>query len=82
VGLIGAGGISRAHLPAYQRFPERVQLAPVCDVRADAAVLLAEPAGVRDVFTDAGEMLEQADIDTVDLCTVHDQHAPLAVTAA
>lgn len=82
VGLIGAGGISRAHLPAYQRFPERVQLAAVCDVRADAAAQLAEAAGVRDVFTDAREMIERADIDAVDICTFHDQHAPLAVAAA
>ncbi len=82
VGLIGAGGISRAHLPAYQRFPERVQLAAVCDVREEAAAQLAEAAGVRDVFTDAREMLERAPIDAVDICTVHDQHAPLAVAAA
>jgi predicted dehydrogenase len=82
VGLIGAGGISRAHLPAYQRFPDRVELAAVCDVRADAAAELAATAGVREVFADAREMLERADVDAVDICTVHDQHAPLAIAAA
>ena len=37
VGLIGAGGISRQHLPGYQHDRERVRLAAVCDISEEAA---------------------------------------------
>ncbi|MBI2194532.1 MAG: Gfo/Idh/MocA family oxidoreductase [Planctomycetes bacterium] len=82
VGMIGAGGISRAHLRAYQRFPGQAALVAVCDVREDAARQRAAEAGVSAVYTDAERMLREASIDAVDLCTVHDQHAPLGIAAA
>jgi predicted dehydrogenase len=34
------------------------------------------------VFVDADAMLKSADLDAVDICTIHDQHAPLAIAAA
>ena len=37
VGLVGTGSIARAHLPAFQQFPESVQLTAVCDIREEAA---------------------------------------------
>ena len=82
VGLIGAGGISRQHLPGYQLAPDDIRLTAVCDIREDAALKFADEAGVDAVFTSADEMLEQSDIDAVDICTIHDQHAPLAIAAA
>ncbi len=66
VGLIGTGSISRAHLPGYQLAPDRVRLTAVCDIRADAARQFAA----------------DAQIDAVDICTIHDTHAPLAIAAA
>ena len=42
----------------------------------------ASDAGVEAVFTDAREMFEQSDIDAVDICTIHDTHADLAIAAA
>ena len=82
VGLIGTGGISRQHLPGYQLDPDRVRLSAVCDIREDAARQFASDAGVESVFTDAREMFEQSDIDAVDICTIHDTHADLAIAAA
>ena len=82
VGLIGTGGISRQHLPGYQLAPDDIRLTAVCDIREDAALKFADEAGVDAVFTSADEMLEQSDIDAVDICTIHDQHAPLAIAAA
>lgn len=82
VGLIGTGSISRQHLLGYQHAPERVRLTAVCDIREQAAHGFAAEANVDAVFTDAEQMLEEADLDAVDICTIHDQHAPLAIAAA
>jgi predicted dehydrogenase len=81
VGLIGAGGIAREHLRAYQQFPDRVQLAAVCDVNGAAANEFAADAGVAHVYSDPARMLAEASIDAVVICTIHDQHAPLAIAA-
>ena len=82
VGLIGTGRMGRAHLPAYQQFPDKVRLTAVCDIYEDVAQQYAKDAGVDKVYTDATKMLSEADIDAVDICTIHDQHLPHVVAAA
>ena len=82
VGVIGTGGISRRHMDAYLRHPDRVQLTAVCDIVRPLAEEYASKTGVRAVYTDYGEMLRQADIDAVDICTGHRQHAEQAIAAA
>ncbi len=82
VGLIGTGGISRQHLPGYQLKPDDIRLSAVCDIREDAAREFAAEANVDSIFTSADAMLEHADIDAVDICTIHDTHAELAIAAA
>ena len=82
VGLVGTGGISNAHLTAYLEHPDRVQLTAVCDLDESRAQEYAKKAGVEAVYTDFDQMLREADIDAVDNCTFHPQHAPLAVAAA
>ena len=82
VGLIGAGRMARAHLAAYSQFPERVKLTAVCDIDENAARMFASEANVSRVFLDMEKMLEEADIDAVDICTVHDAHLPQVLAAA
>jgi len=82
VGLIGAGRMARAHLAAYTQFPDRIKLNAVCDIDENAARQFAEEANVSRVFLDAEKMLEEADIDAVDICTVHDAHLPQVLAAA
>ncbi len=82
VGLVGTGSIARAHLPAFQQFPGAIQLTAVCDIRAEAAQRYAANAGVDAVYTDFEKMLREADIDAVDICTIHDQHKHQAIAAA
>ncbi|HJN53428.1 MAG: Gfo/Idh/MocA family oxidoreductase [Pseudomonadales bacterium] len=87
VGLVGTGSIARAHLPAFQQFPESVQLTAVCDIREEAAQRfagqgLAKGASNIAVYTDLEKMLQQGDIDAVDICTTHDQHGQQVVAAA
>ena len=82
IGLIGSGGIANRHLTAYLNHRDRVQLMAVCDIVEDAARDYARRAGVEAVYLDADEMLREADIEAVDICTSHNTHAPLAVAAA
>lgn len=82
VGIVGAGGITRAHLPAYLERPDRVQLNAVCDLVEPLAQELAGKAGIDAVYLDIDKMLREADIDAVDICTTHNAHAPLAIAAA
>ena len=76
VGMIGAGGIARAHMTPYLEHPDRVQLVAICDMVEPLAQAYAKDAGVDTVYTDLDDMLSNADIEAVDICTGHAQHAP------
>lgn len=82
VGILGAGGITNSHLPAYLEHPDRVQLTAVCDIDEPRAQALAKKAGIETVYTDLDQMLREGDIDAVDNCTFHPQHAPLTIAVA
>ena len=82
VGLVGTGGISNRHLTAYLEHPDRVQLKAVCDIDEPRAQEYAKKAGIDAVYTDFDKMLREADIEAVDNCTGHAQHAPLCIAAA
>ena len=82
VGLVGAGGIARVHMTPYLTHPDQVQLAAVCDMVEPLARAYAKDAGVEAVYTDLDDMLYNADIEAVDICTNHAAHAPIAIAAA
>ena len=84
VGLIGTGVISRMHMPAFLEHTDEVQLTAVCDIREDAAQAYADDAGVDPaaVYTDYEQMLREADVEAVDICTIHSTHRDVAVAAA
>src|ERR1043166_4793361 len=79
--LIGAGGIAGGHRNIYLAHADRAQLVAICDINESAARKLAQNTDAQ-IFVDAEAMLKTADIDAVDICTIHDQHAPLAIAAA
>ncbi|QLH83253.1 Gfo/Idh/MocA family protein [Halosimplex pelagicum] len=80
IGLIGAGGISELHLPAYEDHSDEATLAGVCDVDAEKAEAVAEDFGV-DYWTDHETFLAEADIDAVDIALPHHVHYPVAKAA-
>ncbi len=84
IGLIGSGGIARAHMPAFLEHGDEVELVAVCDIREEAARAYAADAGVdpRSVYTNAADLLARDDIEAVDIATIHDQHARNAIEAA
>ena len=68
IGLIGCGGITKAHLPAYKAMGYRV--VALCDVREEAALeRKREFYPKADVYTDHRALLERNDIDVVDVAT-------------
>ncbi|KKK41808.1 hypothetical protein LCGC14_1371950 [marine sediment metagenome] len=71
-----------AHLPAYLKFPEKVQLTAVCDIREESAKTYAQKAKLSAIYTDFEKMLKDEDLDAVDICTIHDQHKHNVIVAA
>ncbi|MBL0385055.1 Gfo/Idh/MocA family oxidoreductase [Tumebacillus sp. ITR2] len=83
VGMIGCNGIARGkHLPSLQKLPE-VELVAFCDVVESAAVAAREQFGAADakVYVDYRELLLDASIDVVHICTPNDTHAEITVAA-
>lgn len=83
IGLIGCGGISRAHVSAMQSLgQEMLRVVATCDVEEALAQERAHESGTEVVLTDWREVLKREDIDAVDICLPHDLHAEVAVAAA
>jgi predicted dehydrogenase len=81
VAVVGTGAIFRAHHaePLLQH-PE-VELAAVCDFRADRVKQVAEEFGIPFYYTDYKELLRRDDIDAVDICTPNVYHSEIAIAA-
>lgn len=80
IGLIGAGNISKRHLPAYRDYSDRLQLKAVCDKNTDAAETIADEFDIP-IWEDFEVFVEEADIDAVDITLPHYLHYPAAKAA-
>lgn len=86
IGIIGLGGIGRGvHARAYHMYKPlkaRVEIVGVCDLIAERAQE-AKDKLFQDakVYTDYKEMLKDASIDAVDICTPNYMHSVIAVDA-
>jgi len=76
VGLIGVGGISGTHIPAWEEM-EDVELVALCDIRKSR---LDKYPGKRHYF-DYDEMLAKEELDIVDICLPTYLHAEYAMKA-
>ena len=76
VGLCGVGGISGAHIPAWEAM-EDAELVALCDVRPGQ---MEKYPGKRH-YTDVDEMLRQEELDILDICLPTYLHAEVAVRA-
>lgn len=82
IGVVGAGNIAySAHLPAYKQITNAEPVA-ICDINLERAKKAAENFGIPAYFGSVEEMLANADIDAVDICTWNNAHAPVAIAAA
>ena len=82
VGIVGTGGISRAHHRAYTNVGG-FEIVAVCDIYREKALQAAENWGVpkKHVFTSYNKMLEMEEIDTVSVCTYNQAHRRPTVAA-
>lgn len=83
VAVIGCGGIANGkHLPSLSKLPE-VELVAFCDIIEERARKAADEYGTANakVFADYRELLANADIDVVHVCTPNDAHSEITVAA-
>lgn len=76
VGMVGIGGISGAHIPAWEAM-EETHLTALCDIRPER--LEAYPD--KHLYTDFEEMLKGEQLDILDICLPTYLHADYAVRA-
>jgi predicted dehydrogenase len=81
IGVVGAGWFaSRRHLPDIVRC-ERAALAAVCRRNPEELQRIAAHFSAPAAFTDYEQMLDEAELDAVLICSPHALHAPQAMAA-
>ena len=78
--LVGCGKVGHLHAAALKSLPES-EFVAVCARSPEKAKAFAEKYGVA-AFTDVAEMIAQAKVEAICLCTPHPQHAAPAIAAA
>ena len=83
VGIVGAGNIATsAHLPAYQKLTDMVEVVAIADIVSERAKAAAERYNIPNYYASVEEMLAGVDVDYVDICTWTAAHAPVCIAAA
>lgn len=82
VGIVGLGSVAGAHLDTF-RDVQGAAVSAICSRRPQDPAALAARFGVPlKVYGDYAEMLADPDLDVIDICTPHPQHAAQAIAAA
>src|SRR3989344_4979561 len=78
--IAGCGRIAPYHVRAIKA-QKNAELVAVCDVSKDRAEKLAKESKC-DYTTDYQELLKRSDVDIVSICTPHNLHAQMTISAA
>ncbi|MGF0114997.1 Gfo/Idh/MocA family protein [Promicromonospora sp. Marseille-Q5078] len=83
IGIVGTGGIARAHIDGYQRFGEECEIVALCDPAPGRAEALRAELGLEGarVYDDAAAMLAAERLDLVSVATPPSTHASLTIAA-
>ncbi|TNU73127.1 Gfo/Idh/MocA family oxidoreductase [Miniimonas arenae] len=83
IGIVGTGSIARAHVAAYQRFPDEARIVALVDPVPGRAARARDELGLADaeVYEDASAMLVVGNVDLVSIATPPATHAALTVAA-
>lgn len=81
VAIIGTGNISRMHIEAYKKFPERVKIVALVDIVPEKAVERKEFFDLKDakVYDSHEKILDDDSIDLVSVCTPPYAHASISI---
>ncbi|GIH02818.1 oxidoreductase [Rhizocola hellebori] len=77
--IVGTGGIATAHAQALREHNGRALLVAAVDVDPDRVRAFAKTWEVPWVYPNVTELLQDAQVDVVHLCTPPSSHAPLAL---
>ncbi len=82
VGVIGLGEVAQVtHLPILSQLDDRFEVAAVCDVSPGLVEAVGDLYGVANRYTDAADMVQQADLDAVFVLNSDEYHADHTVLA-
>lgn len=80
VAIIGSGGISDAHIKAYQKFPDRCQITAIVDLYPEKAQKKAAAYNLDiPVYQDHQSLLDAQQVDLVSICTPPFAHAQATI---
>jgi predicted dehydrogenase len=84
VGIVGAGGIARAHGIGWQKSAARAEIVAVADVEPGRAQYLADQYGSSraEIYPNIESLLTHPGLDAVDICLPHDLHTRAIIAAA
>ncbi len=80
VAIVGCGRISDLHALGYQGC-EEARIVAVCDPDLKHACEKAARWGVKQVYRDYGQVLQDPDVDLIELLTPHHLHCSMTVSA-
>ncbi len=80
-GVVGCGRVAPTHFDAIQALGEKGSLVAVCDNDPNALARAVEKTGATG-YASLREMLEQAELDIVSICTFSGLHAEHGIAAA
>ena len=80
VGLIGCGGVAKAHMRAYRQL-EDVEVVAAAEIDASRLQAFADTWGIAARHADYDAMLEREKLDIVSICTPNHVHCPATVAA-
>jgi predicted dehydrogenase len=81
IGIIGTGGISRAHVAGYRKLGDQARLAAVADIDLGRARAAADEWGVEHAFADYRDLLALKEVEAVSVCTFNRAHCAPTVAA-
>jgi predicted dehydrogenase len=82
VGIIGTGGIAMgAHIPAYVKCSDRVEIVAVADVNLAQAQKCADKFSIPYAFDSYVTMFDEVELDAVSICTPNKFHCDATLKA-
>jgi predicted dehydrogenase len=83
VGLVGLGEVAQIiHLPILESLHDRFEITALCDISESLLQILGEKYRVKNLFTDARELAQFAELDAVFVLNSDEYHTECVVAAA